>query len=106
VHAIAQESAKANNPVAAPAPAPKPAAAKPSPVPAMTVAVWIKMLDDNSQSSMALNTEPFLNLAGYLKSLPPSDDPEKVFKSLNETAKKIVNAQNVIVGMLKQQATK
>jgi tetratricopeptide (TPR) repeat protein len=92
---------------------------------------WLYKRDD------ILNTEPFLDLAGYLKSMPdielaarartaaalgaaaaetldgkslpsdiPHDNPEKVFFFLRETAKKIVEAQNVIDQMLKQQSTK
>jgi tetratricopeptide (TPR) repeat protein len=73
--------------------------------PVLTVSVWLKKLDDgDKRNECALNTGPFLDLAGYLKSLPSSDDPPGVFKSLHETAEKIVNAQNVIAGMLKQQA--
>jgi len=45
-----------------------------------------------------------LDLPGYLKSLLPSDDPNVVFSGLNDAAKKIVTAQNVIIGMVKQQA--
>lgn len=106
VRAIAEESAKANDPVMpGPAQTLQPVVAKSSP-PARTAADWVKMLDDNSRYGVALNTEPFLNLAGYLKSLPPSDNPEKVFESLHETAKTIVKAQNVITAMLKEQAGK
>ena len=39
-----------------------------------------------------------------MKSLPPSDNREKVFASLHETARKLVSAQKVITGMLKPQA--
>jgi hypothetical protein len=55
---------------------------------------------------IALNADPFLDLAGYLKTLPPSDDPQKVFNALYEPAAKLVKAQNVIDQMLKQQAGK
>ena len=71
---------------------------------------WLKILDDARPLSSyetyrcPLNTEPFLDLAGHLKSLPPSADPEKVFESLHETAKTIVDAHNVIIEMLKQEA--
>ena len=76
-------------------------------VPVITARDWLNKLDDKSTySDCALNTDPFLNLAGYLKSLPPSDDPQKVFQGLRETAEKIVTAQNVIDQMLKQQAKK
>ena len=77
--------------------------------PVITVSDWLKKLDDKNEgnySNCPLNTGPFLDLAGYLKSLPPSDDPKKVFASLHETAKKIVSAQNVIHNMLKQKAKK
>lgn len=94
--------------------------------PAITVSDWLKKLDDdNKKNDCPLNTERFLDLAGYLKSLPPPDypdqvfvwgsagrvgplprsgDPRRVLESLYETAEKIVDAQNVIRGMLKQQA--
>ena len=45
-----------------------------------------------------------MNLIDYLKSSPPSDNPEKVYGDIYKTAKTIVTAQNVITGMLKQQA--
>ncbi|WP_332776322.1 tetratricopeptide repeat protein [Polaromonas sp.] len=94
--------------------------------PVITVSDWLKKLDDdNKKNDCPLNTERFLDLAGYLKSLPPPDypdqvfvwgsagrvgplprsgDPRRVLESLYETAEKIVDAQNVIRGMLKQQA--
>jgi hypothetical protein len=73
--------------------------------PVITASDWLKKLDDDNKSNdCPLNTEPFLDLAGYLKTLPPSDNPQNVFESLRETAEKIVSAQNVITGMLKQQA--
>jgi tetratricopeptide (TPR) repeat protein len=72
--------------------------------PVTTVSDWLKNLDDsNGYGYCPLNTEPFLDLAGYLKSLPQSDDPEEVFHSLYGTAAKLVKAQNVIQKMLKQQ---
>lgn len=76
--------------------------------PVTTVSDWLNKLDDDDLTHILcpLNTGPFLDLAGYLKSLPASDDPEKVFDGLRETAEKIVEAQNVIAGMLKQQAGK
>jgi hypothetical protein len=77
---------------------------KPPIQPVITVSDWLKKLDDDDKGNgCPLNTEPFLDLAGYLKSLPRTDDPQKIFESLHETAKKIVTAQNVITGMLKQQ---
>jgi hypothetical protein len=76
----------------------------------IAVTDWLKMLDDDRSSSYydkdraPLNTEPFLDLACHLKFLPPSDDPQKVFKALHEAAKAVVSAQNVITEMLTQQA--
>ena len=70
---------------------------QPSIQPVITVSDWLKKLDDD------LNTEPFLDLTGYLKSLPPSDKLWNVFESLLKTAQKIVTAQNVIHKMLKPQ---
>ena len=71
----------------------------------ITASDWLKKLDDGDKSNdCPLNTGPFLDLAGYLKSLPPSNDPSTVFRPLHEIARKIVTAQNVITGILKQQA--
>lgn len=50
-----------------------------------------------------LNAEPFLDLAGYLKSLPRSNDPQQMFASLHGTAKEIATAKNVLDRMLRQQ---
>jgi hypothetical protein len=73
----------------------------------VAVTAWIEKLDDSVLiHGCPLNTGPFLDLAGYLKSRPPSDGPREVFESLHQTAKTIVGAQNVITGMLKQQATR
>jgi tetratricopeptide (TPR) repeat protein len=86
--------------------------AKPPIQPAITVSDWLDKLDDDRTVSYfendrcPLNTVPFLDLADYLKSLPPSNNPQKVFESLEYAAKTIVTAQNVITGMLKQQANK
>jgi tetratricopeptide (TPR) repeat protein len=74
-------------------------------IPPIKVSSWLDKLDDKTDSAdCPLNTEPFLDLAGFLKSLPPSDDPQKVFESLSSLAKKIVKAQNTIGGMLQRQA--
>lgn len=62
---------------------------------------WLKRLDDSDEiNDCAMNTAPFLDLAAYLKSLPPSNDPEEVFRSLNDVAEKIVKAQVVVSRML------
>jgi len=84
--------------------------ARPVP-PIIAVSDWLHKLDDgDDRNDCALNTAPFLELATYLKSphstdpLFSSDNPQKVFDSLADTAKKIVEAQNIINQMLKQQA--
>ncbi|TAN38300.1 MAG: hypothetical protein EPN25_14135 [Nitrospirae bacterium] len=73
--------------------------------PVDTVYKWLRELDNDLKfTDCPLNTEPFLDLAGYLKSLPPSDNPQRAFDSLHKTAETIVKAQNVITGMLRQLA--
>lgn len=70
------------------------------------VSDWLERLDDderNGSNDGALNTGPFLDLASYLKALPPAKYPQHVFDDLRKTATKIVKAQNVIGGMLKRQ---
>lgn len=77
------------------------------PTPLVPRKIWLKRLDDTNQSDdRALNTNPLGDLAGYLKALPPSDNPQTVFDALRATAGKLVTAQNVIDKMLKQQATR
>src|SRR5439155_17454059 len=105
--AIAEAQAKAGITNAPHSTPPSTANAQPQPrsQPVITVADWLGKLDDDNKShDCPLNTEPFLDLASYLKSLPPSDTPQKVFASLHEAATKIVKAQNVLAGLLKQQA--
>jgi len=82
--------------------------------PAIAVTDWLQKLDNSRETNnMAvsdrtdlcpLNTDLFLDLAGYLRSLPSPDDPKTVFKGLLKTAFRIVEAQYVITEMLKQQA--
>ena len=79
-----------------------PAIVAQAPIPAIKVSDWVSKLDDQ-YSICPLNTEPFLDLAGYLTA-QHSDDPHKLFYALKETAEKIIKAQNVINKMLKQQA--
>lgn len=75
--------------------------------PIIKVSDWLKKLDDDNKSNdCPLNTGPFLDLAGYLKIVPSSGDPQTIFNSLNETAETIVKAQKIITGMLKQEAKK
>jgi tetratricopeptide (TPR) repeat protein len=94
--------AKAAN-AAAPSSDPKPASSIPPSQLVSAVSDWLKKLDDdNKNDDCALNTELFLDLPGYLKSLPPSDDSNKIFEGLLEPADKMTTAQNVIHQMLKQ----
>jgi hypothetical protein len=80
---------------------------QPSIQPVVTVSDWLKKLDDDADShDCPLNTEPFLDLAGYLKSKTSSDNPEEVFGRLHYTAKGVVMAQNVVYQLLKQQVRK
>lgn len=71
--------------------------------PSITVSDWLDKLDDRDEySDCALNTGPFLGLAGYLKSLPSSSDPQTIFWGLQGAAYKIASAQNAIHKMLRQ----
>jgi tetratricopeptide (TPR) repeat protein len=73
--------------------------------PVVTASNWLgKLDDDGGYNDCPLNTGPFLDLAEYLKSLPPSDDPRSVFESLRQTATKIITAQNIIHQMMQGQA--
>jgi hypothetical protein len=96
--------AQAGN-AAAPSSNPQPASGIPPSQLVSPVSDWLKKLDDdNKDNDCPLNTRLFLDLPGYLKALPRSDDPNVVFSGLNDAAKKIVTAQDVIIGMMKQQA--
>jgi hypothetical protein len=101
----------------APHPGPQSTADTKPPIrPVVAVADWTHKLDGirvavggavfRDSTPALLGTEPFLDLAGYLKSLPPSDKPQNVFHSLHETAAELVGRQVVIQGMLKWQATR
>jgi hypothetical protein len=86
--------------------------------PQATVSDWLSKLDDRGdKSSCPLNTDPFLDLASYLRALPtlplsgnwadsvkslPPDDPVRVFISQRETAEKLIAAQDVIHQMLRR----
>ena len=65
---------------------------------------WLEKLDERGYTSCPLNTNPFQDLSAYLKSLPTSDDPQKVFKAAINAAEIIAKAQSIIDQMLKQQA--
>ncbi len=70
--------------------------------PAIAASDWINKLDDGEPShDCALNTDPFLDLAGDLKSITPSDDSKNPFQEIVTT---IVTAQNVVDKMLAQPA--
>ena len=69
-----------------------------------TIAGWLgKLEDDNESHTSPLNTGPFLDLAGYMKSLPPSSDPIKVLEGLRKTVKKVFAAQTEVFELMKQQ---
>ena len=73
----------------------------------MPASDWLGKLDDaDRRSECPLSASLFLDLAGYLKSLPPSDNPEKVFEALRVTVRDLNRAQYVVHQMLKQQARK
>jgi tetratricopeptide (TPR) repeat protein len=102
-HSIAGAQAKAGSANNPPSEARLTTVAQPpiQSVAALTVSDWLKKLDDDNRNDVcALNTDPFLDLAGYLKSLKPS------FDGLYYAAKEIVEAQNVLDKMLKQQVKK
>ena len=68
----------------------------------ITVSGWLWYLDNDYKSSACpLNTEPFLDLSNYLKSINASD-PQKFFEGLQGIADKIVSAQNAIEKMVKK----
>ncbi len=60
------------------------------------ISVWTNEYLDGS-----LNTDPFLDITGYLKSIPASD-PNKYFDDLKNIADKIVIAQIAIGKMMKE----
>jgi tetratricopeptide (TPR) repeat protein len=73
----------------------------------ITVSDWLEELDcDSGRRDCPLKKGPVVDLAGHLQSLRAVNDPQKVFESLNETASIILGAQDVVFGMLKQQATR
>jgi len=62
------------------------------------------MLDDtNPNDYCPLNTDPFLDLSTYLKSLLLPSDPQKAFEPFNAATVKIVRANTIINRMMKQQ---
>jgi hypothetical protein len=74
--------------------------------PVISVSDWLTKLDDDNESNdCPLNTRPFLDLAGYLQSLP-SGDPWEIFDGMLGAADKFASAKNVITGMLKQEIGK
>lgn len=90
-----------------PVPTPPPPPSNFPPKPIISVSDWLSVLGYNSPQfsrySAQLNSAAFLDLVGYLKSLPASDDPQKVFDGLFKTADAFVSAQTTVVEMLKQQ---
>jgi len=68
---------------------------------AITIYDWLDNLNDPYVDG-ALEADPFLDLKGYLKS-QYTTDPQEDFYTLYDTVEQLVEAQNVIDGMLKQQ---
>jgi len=76
-------------------------------IPVVPVLDWLRRLDDDRNESFhlcALNTAPFLDLASYLRTLPPSDNASTVFIGLSGVVQKIIDAHQCIDTMLKKQA--
>ena len=74
--------------------------------PVVKASDWLEKLDDAIPYALCpLNTEPFLDLAGHLKSLlVSSNKPTRVFYDLHEAANRIISAQSIVTKTLKQQA--
>ena len=89
------------------------ATTQPESQPVVEVRDWLEKLTtltarpSHWNAGLSLNTELFLDLDGYLKSLPPpSAGLHAHFWALDETAGKIIAAQNFIRKMLKAQIGK
>jgi hypothetical protein len=65
-------------------------------VPIIAAADWLNKLADTA----ALNSDPFLDLAGYLRALQPYEYKRELFAAVGAIAR----TQTLIDGMLKQQA--
>ena len=69
------------------------------------VSKWLKRLDDNGKDYTyqvgQLNTDPFLDIVGYLKSIPTSDS-QKYFYELHTIADKLVAAHYMIEKKIKE----
>jgi hypothetical protein len=76
--------------------------------PDVGTSAWLAILDANSPflDQCPLNTEPFLDVAAYLKSRPPSKTPEDAFFTQRDLAQTLARARNFVDSMLKQQARK
>ncbi len=70
---------------------------------ASTRATWPITASDWLNKLGELDDEFFLDLAGYLKTLP-SDNPDSLLAALRDTVDKIATSQIIIGDMLKQQA--
>ena len=77
-----------------PTPTPQPNKAKPLPAP-LTATEWIKRVSE-------LEANYFVDLPGYLKTLP-ADDANKMFIELEQSVSKMIEQQNVITSALKRQ---
>ena len=66
----------------------------------ITAADWVAKLDNPA----GLNSDPFIDLAGYLRAGAKRGEPQILLNWMEFAADAIVKAQNLIDGMLKQQA--
>ena len=100
---IAKAKANPRSPVVKASMSPTPASQPPD-RPRISDTDWITKLNDSEMSGdCPLNSRPFLDLAGYLQSLPSSDDPRQFFEKLRATADKLIRAQHIVYNMLEQQ---
>ncbi len=60
-----------------------------------SASVWIGLVDDKT-----LTSAPVMDLAGYLASITPSNEPQKVFESMRQTADMLVQARYLVKEML------
>jgi tetratricopeptide (TPR) repeat protein len=65
---------------------------------------WLANLGDHAPANCGLNTEVFLNLAGYLGEVPASNDPQNVLDPVISAAETMHSAQTNIDSQLAQAA--
>ena len=71
------------------------------------LSILLKKLDNKLETDdCALNTEVFLDLDSYLKSLAKTDNSQKVYDGLKKSAEKMVKARNIVIQLMKIQMGK